>query len=236
MALKPTDLASIASQDQALTEALASARSRVPAPAMPPAPLRVRLKTSPVLRRVLPSAVVARRAVRRGRRAWKKDPKAREQALEAMRAVVGGTPRAGEVQRLAEAYLVERAVGETMFWQPWRAPAIDVRSQINLRAALSSGRGVLLSPCHTGPIYLTTSMVRAAGRLPFTVVAPWFFQAPSADKWGRRIAHWRRHAHRLGHGVVCSVGSFPVLVALLREGELVQLYFDMPGSTQTTFL
>ncbi len=237
MALEHRDTAAPSqSTDPALAAALAAARRRMPAPAMPPAPLRVRLRISPTLRRALPSTIVARRAVRRGHRAWRQDLKAREQALEAMRAIVGGTPRAGEVERLAEAYLVERAVGEAMFWQPWQAPLLDTRSRANLHATLRSGRGVLLSPCHTGPIYLTTSMVRAAGRMPFTVVAPWFFQEPSADKWGRRIAHWRRHAHRLGHGVVCSVNSFPVLQELLREGEVVQLYFDMPGSTQTPFL
>ena len=226
----------MALENNDLAEALAAARQRVPASAMPPAPLRVRLKTSPALRRVLPSAIVARGAAARGRAAWRKDPKAREQALEAMRAILGGTPRAGEVERLAREHLVERAVVEAMFWQPWQAPVLNAGSQTNLHAALRCGRGVLLSPCHTGPIYLNTSMVRAAGRIPYSVVAPWFFQEPSANKWGRRIAHWRRHAHRLQHGVVCSVGSFPVLEALLREGEVVQLYFDMPGSTQTLFL
>jgi lauroyl/myristoyl acyltransferase len=219
-----------------LERVLASARRPVQSPRMPAAPPRVRLKTSPLLRRLLPSALVARRAAARGRAAWERDPAAREQTLEAMRAILGGTTRAGEVERLARAHLVESKVNEALFWQPWQQPVLDTRSQANLHAALSSGRGVLISSCHTGPIFLTTSAISGAGRTPYTVAAPWFFQEPSADKWGRRIAHWRRQVHRLDHRAVCSVGSFPVLEALLRDGEVIQLYFDMPGSMQTHFL
>jgi lauroyl/myristoyl acyltransferase len=203
---------------------------------MPPAPLRVRLRTSPMLRRLLPSAVVARRAAARGRAAWRKDPQAREQTLTAMRAILGGTPRAGEAEELARAHLVESEITDALFWQPWQPPLLDARSQTNLHDALARGRGVLLSSCHTGPIFLAASAISAAGRTPYTVAAPWFFQEPSADRWGRRIAHWRLQVHRLDHRVLCSVGSFPLLEALLREGEVVQLYFDMPGSLRTSFL
>jgi lauroyl/myristoyl acyltransferase len=231
-----TNAPTATSHDTELAAALAVARSPLEAPRMPPAPLHSRLKTSPMLRRLLPSSIVARRAEARGRAIWEKDPEAREQALAGMRAILGGTTRAGEAQRLARAHLVEREVKDALFWQPWQPAGLDARSLTNLHTALSSGRGVLISSCHTGPIFLTTSVIAAAGRTPYTVVAPWFFQEPSADRWGRRIAHWRRQVHRLDHRVVCSVGSFPVLEALLREGEVVKIYFDMPGSLETRFL
>jgi lauroyl/myristoyl acyltransferase len=224
------------SEGDELAAAVAAARRPLHPLRMPSAPLRVRLKTSPLLRRMLPGEIAVRRAAARGRGAWEQDPAARTQALAAMRAIVGGTAQAGEVERLARAALIEQRINDALFWQPWSLASLDAQSHENLQTAFCSNRGVLVSSCHTGPIFLSTSVFSAAGRIPYSVAAEWFFQEPSADRWGRRIAHWHRQVARLEHRAVCSVGSYPVLRALLREGELVLIYFDMPGSLQTRFL
>ena len=36
--------------------------------------------------------------------------------------------------------------------------------------------------------------------------------------------------------MILSTGSFPILSALLKRGEVVFLFFDMPGSHETRFL
>jgi len=60
-----------------------------PPPRMPPATLRIRVKTSPWLRRVLPTRLVVARAVHRGQRIWEDSQLAREEALAMMKSAIG---------------------------------------------------------------------------------------------------------------------------------------------------
>ncbi|HEY7952326.1 MAG TPA: hypothetical protein VID70_05010 [Solirubrobacteraceae bacterium] len=219
-----------------LTAALAHARLPAQPPAVPPASLGVRLRTAPWLHRTLPARIAVRRAQRRGAQTWERYPDERERARAAMAAVVAGTERAGEVESLARRYMIESEVHRVLFWQPLRTADIDERSQAHLDAALTAGRGVLLSSCHTGPVFQTMSVVAARGRGSFCVAAPWFFEPPSHDYWGRRIARWWRIAAARREHVIPSTGCFPLLRALLGQGELVWLLFDMPGSRETRFL
>lgn len=218
-----------------LTAALAAARRPIEPPAMPSASFGVRLKTSSALRRLLPTPLVVRRAERRGRARWKSAGE-RERALAAMDAIVGGTARAGEVEELARRYLIEDEVHRALFWQPWKTASMDAASDANLRTALSAERGVLISACHLGPMFLYMSALDARGLVPYVASAPWFFQKPSEDLWGRRIARWWQGLQRRNERLVYSVGSFPVLRSLLEQGEVVLIYFDMPGSRRTPFL
>lgn len=219
-----------------LTAALARARLPTQPPAVPPASSGVRLRTSLWLHRMLPARLMVRRAQRRGAQTWARYPEERERARAAMAAVVAGTERAGEVDALARQHLIESEVHRVLFWQPLRTAGIDERSQAHLDAALATGRGVLLSSCHSGPVFQTMSVVAARGRGSFCVAAPWFFQAPSHDYWGRRIARWWRVAAARREHIISSAGCFPLLRALLGQGESVWLLFDMPGSRETPFL
>lgn len=204
-----------------------------PPPRMPPATLRIRVKTSPWLRRVLPTRLVVARAVHRGQRIWEDSQLAREEALAMMEAIVAGTTRADELTELARRQLIEREAANAIFWQPWVTPGIDTGSREQLREALSQPRGVLLSTCHVGPYAGATSIVRSLGHVPYSVAGPWYFEPPSHDLWGRRLAHWRKSQ---GTRLIRSTGSFATLLALLEGGETVYLFFDLPGSHRTRFL
>jgi lauroyl/myristoyl acyltransferase len=221
-----------------LAGALAHARRRLAPPQMPPAPLRVRLKTSPLAHRVLPKRLAVELAVARGQRLWKRNPAEREWALTMMRTIVAGTAQADEreIADLARRALIEREVNKALFWQPWTTAATDDRSSERLEKALSCGRHLLLSSCHLGPIFYSMSVVTSRGRSPYALAGPWFFEQPTPDYWGRRIARWWRGVAERGEHLVQSVGCFPVLEALLREGELVRIHFDLPGSRETRFL
>jgi lauroyl/myristoyl acyltransferase len=218
-----------------LEAAVALARRLPRRPAMPAVGLGLRLRTSPQIRALLPTALVIRRAAAKGRAAWR-NASDREGALATMDAILANTPRAGEVEELARRRLVESEAQRALYWQPWRTVSVDPTSASNLQRALSCERGVLLSSCHLGPYFLQMSALSSSARRPFAVSAPWFFEDPTPDYWGRRLARWRRGIYARDERLVCSAGSFPVVKAMLEDGEIVLSYFDMPGGTTTEFL
>ncbi|HWJ50750.1 MAG TPA: hypothetical protein VNR42_07005 [Solirubrobacteraceae bacterium] len=207
---------------------------RPPAPTrMPPASLALRLKTSLWVRALLPTGLVVRRAVLKAQRLWEQDEGTREDALAAMATVVTGTSQADSLMRVAREYVIEREANTALFWQPWDTPKLDAVSARRLREALDQSRGVLLSPCHVGPYQRITRVLLSMGHTPYTVYGPWFFEPPSPDYWGRRLARWRKGVHSR---LVVSKGSFSVLGALLERGDCVVVSFDMPGHRPTSFL
>ncbi len=216
-----------------LARALESVARRPTPPRMPSAAVGLRIKTSPLLRSVLPTRLAVARAERRGQELWEQHADVREDALAAMETVLAGTARAGELQELARAHVIESAVDKALFWaHPWSAK-LDALSALRLREALSGSRGVLLSSCHLGPHYRLQSAPAFAGRVTYTVPGPWFFEQPTPNHWGRRLARWRKG---MKSRPVPARGSFRVIQALLEEGEPVFLAFDMPGPRQTRFL
>ncbi len=210
--------------------------ARVPSP--PARASRARAEAgakATALRRVLPTRLLVQRAQTHAARAWETDPVSREQALAMMQAIVGGTSRAGELEQLACEHLVEQAAHRTLFWQPWKMPSMDSRSTENARTALSSDRGVLASTCHLGPIFLhfwPLSTMRTA----YAIAGPWFFEEPTSDYAGRRLARWRKGIEPRNERLLPSQGVFVQLRALLGQGELALMFFDMPGSRRTQFL
>jgi lauroyl/myristoyl acyltransferase len=201
---------------------------------MPVASLPTWVKTSPWLRRLLPTPLVFKMASRRGRARWERSPEDRENAVAAMETIVAGTPRAHELTELARAHLMGRVVDQALFWQPWRKLILDAQSMTRLHNALAQGRGVLLSLSHFGQYHrATTSGFWSVERVVYVVAGRSFFATPTADYAGRYLARWRKLNHS---PLVLSDGSFPVLQALLERGEIVVLYFDRPGGHATRFL
>lgn len=213
---------------------LAELRRPPPPPRMPAVSLPLRVKTSPSLRRLVPSRVVLKLARRRGEAKWKRSVQDREKALAGMETIIAGTPRAGELEELARAHLIEEVVDHALFWQPWRTLSIDAQSKARLLEAIGQDRGLLLSLCHTG-LYLraTATGVVPLGSVPYSVVGRSFYEKPTPDYPGRHLALFRK---RIRTWLVLSDGSFPMLKALLEQGEIVELYFDRPGGRETRFL
>lgn len=218
-----------------LDAALEVARRPVRPCPLPPAPLRVRLGTSPALRRMLPAAAAVARAQARGRALWDHDPAERARATAAMAAVAGGTSRAGDVQALAREHVVEGRVKEALFWRPWKVQPPDPGARELAAQALQTGRGVLLSTCHIGPYHANISVMARFGRTVYSATG-WATETPQAGYWGRRIAHRRSQAAARDERLLRARGSFALLERLLREGEVVSVFFGMPGSRQTMFL
>ena len=206
----------------------------VPKGKMPPAPLRIRLKTSTLLRRAVPTTLAVMRAESKAHRLWRTHTPTREHALEAVRAIVTGTSRESELEEISERHVVERQVWEALFWQPWRPPTVEGESLRRLREAQASERGVILSGVHVGPFFGVSFGLDTIGIRHFVVMGNWYYEKPSHDLWGRRTARWRIGLPELP--VVRPRGSYEVLAELLRGGETATLYFDLPGPHETRFL
>ena len=219
--------------DAELADAL-DALSRPPAPVrMPPVPLRLRVRTSPALRAVIPARLALARAERHARAAWEREDGEREDVIAAMEIAIGASARAHELEPLARARLIEVHIERALFWRPWPTMKIDAESAARVRSAFAAQRGLIASACHLGAYHRTTSAFAAMGYVPYAVSGAWFFERPSADYWGRRLARWRRG---IKSRPVLATKSYPVLRALLERGELVYNMFDVRGSQETRFL
>ena len=199
---------------------------------MPPAPLAIRVKTSPLLRGVVPARLAIGRAERRGQEIWERSAVEREQAIAAMERVLAGTPRAEQLPELARAWLIEEQVDRGRLAAPLVGQARRTVGR-DLQQALSADRGVLLSACHMGPYYRLQCVRQLDGPDTYLVPGAWFFEPPSSSYWGRRLARWRKGTRSR---LVPARGSFRIIQALLERGERVLLFFDMPGARETRFL
>ena len=175
---------------------------------------------------------MVQRAERRGRALWDRSPEQREHAIATMSAIVAGTARGGEVEELARRALIEREVDRVLFWRRWSC-RIDDRVGCVLGQTLSSGRGVVLSACHSGAHYFSMRALPAGH--------PSSTASSARGSWRRRATTTGGVASRAGAKARAAVrsrpvGSFPILAALLRRGERVYLLYDMPGAPRDSFL
>ncbi len=220
-----------------IPSALAAIRGPASAPAMPRADPRIMLLTSPALHRLLPGRLAVAMAEAYGSLLWRIRPAARERTRASMAAIVGATERAHEVEPLARRHLIERQVLKLLFWQPPQMEALmEPESLQRLRGAVASGRGVLLSGCHLGPFFEIVIPPFDGAPRNYRIGGDWFFAPLSADYAGRRLAHWWQKALARKSYMIPAGGCFPVIEALMRDGELVVIFFDIIGSRETTFL
>jgi lauroyl/myristoyl acyltransferase len=206
----------------------------LPKPRMPPASLRVRLKTSQPVRRLIPTPFVVRRAEAKGSRLWREHERTRAHALRTMAAVVTGTDREPELEALAARYVVESHAWNALFWQPWPMPRIEPTSLARLHQLHKRDRGLIFSACHWGPYYAKTLVLFQFDYRPYVVSGDWYFEEPTHDWWGRRHAAWARKTPNLP--LTRPKGSFDTLAAALERADEVMIYFDMPGRHETRFL
>lgn len=216
--------------------ALSQVERPLEAPRLPPASLNIRIKTARWLRRLLPTRLVVARSVRQGTILWERYDDVREHARTAIASILAGTARAGEVETLAREHVIEGAVHNALFWQPWKTAKLEPASAARLRGAFSTERGVLLSRCHMGPSFQSASVGAALGRTVYMVAGAWCFEEPTPNYWGRRVARTLQGYRSIGARAFPAPGSFALIRALLKRHEVVLIAFDVPGDHETLFL
>jgi len=217
------------------SELLAAARRVHAPPPMPDVSPALALLTSPTLHRLLPWPLIEALGRLPALALWHTRAQVRENARATMRAIVGGTERAGDAERLARAHVIEKHLLRLQFWQQPRSAGIDERSRENLRAALSSGRGVVLSSVHLGPYFdVGFPLMHLDDRPSYAVAGDWFFEPPQPNYQGRRLAFWWAKEQARNHHPLPR--SAETIQAMLAAGERVVLYFDIIGRRETVFL
>lgn len=196
-----------------------------------------RLRGSVLVRRFVPMALAValiRVAYRVG---LTRRPARLESSRAAMAAVVGGTPAESRLEELARRHPAAMAEGIELCWRPWLLDKIPVDHGERIAEARAAGRGVLICFTHFGPLNGRHSLRRWT--LPgYGPTGDWFYEAPPKGYFG----YWFEHCRALTRacedrvGLLPARGSYPVLAALLRQGELVSIAMDLPGSTATRFL
>jgi lauroyl/myristoyl acyltransferase len=153
-----------------------------------------------------------------------------------MAAIVGGTPRAGEVEKLARAHVVENFLRAELFWRVDRLGEIPVVGREHFEAAIASGRGILVSGIHLGLFFVGMEGIAEYGRVPYVVSGGWLLEPPAPGLPGYALEHWRTILRRRGVRVIATHRSFPLVRAVLEQGQVALVAFDMPGGTETRFL
>jgi lauroyl/myristoyl acyltransferase len=174
----------------------------------------------------LPAPVALALWRRRARRQWAL-PEARERARRAVRIAAAD---GADLDRLARAHLVENHIRHGLTYRPWQQAGrwLD-RGPID--AALATGRGVLASYCHLGPVPGITSSLRAVHPAPCAVVGAWMLSP--GDEAGRR---WRTALEDQGVTLIRADGGYAEIAEALLAGRVVSMAFDVPGSQPTSFL
>lgn len=156
-------------------------------------------------------------------------------AAASMSAVVGGTCAAAEAEKLAPAYIAAQARGWELTWRAWELARIPIRGLEHLTRARVSGRGLVISHCHLGPLGGWAALGREI-RPMHHPVGEWALHEPYPGYPGYQVEQRRRLFQEAGIALLPAAGAAFPLYKLLRRGEAVLLSMDAPGERRTEFL
>lgn len=200
---------------------------------MPPL---TRLQMAGVARRAYPAGVAVALARARAHRAWTSNPAMRSKALGGMELVVGKTPRAHEVEALAQRHLLETFKYEEMVWRPGLLSSLRIDHLDRLRQAMEGDAGVLLNFMHQGQFAAMGAALTREGISRSVLAGPNLFGEQRPDLKGALRGQLLKTMTANGAKILSAAGSFETAVGLLRAGEVVTVASDLPGSTPVRFL
>ncbi|MBN1091244.1 hypothetical protein JKP75_00710 [Blastococcus sp. TML/M2B] len=162
-------------------------------------------------------------------------PERLDASRAAMEAVVGGTCSEADIQRLARRHAVAQAQGEELAWRPWLLRRLPIRGAGHLTEAVASGRGVIVSFVHLGPLVGRAVLGRLlpTAHLP---VAEYLFQNNPPGYDGYRAERIRRILRASDYRILPAKGSGRALREVLGSAGIVMVAMDVPGPTPTDFL
>jgi lauroyl/myristoyl acyltransferase len=194
-----------------------------------------RLRASEALRRFVP-APLAMAALDLGHRlAARRDPQRLAQARATMEAVVGGTHRERDLDRLAVRHLSAWARGWELMWRPWLLASMPVEGAKALRD-LEPGRGVIFSVPHFGPLVGVAALPRVVGPVHAAVGEHMVAAEAPAGYHGYQNEQVRKVLRDFGFRMVRAMGSARTFTEVLEGGGRVLINLDVPGKAPVRFL
>jgi len=191
--------------------------------------LMARLNCTPALHRVVPTPAAVALARVRARCEWRLSPSRREQMRERARAVAAPGTKDADVEALARKVLREQCVQTELSWRPWDARRMAVHGIEHLDAARASGRGTILVNVHAGPFLNLVHAIAARGHKVYLSGGRSLDEPPLSGHDGLWTKTQNAMIEDAGCRWVRRGGSYELVEALLRRGELAWMSFDARG-------
>ena len=219
---------------------MSGAQRSLPAAAWSPRPVPwggvlARLRASVRARRLLPTSVTLLGIDLLYGLVWRMSRLRMAETSALVDTIVAGTPAETRLPELARRYVAARARGWELTWRSWELARIPIRGRWRIEQARSTGRGMLISHAHLGPLAGWVAL----GELLPTMLAPqgdWLLDDPRPGYHGYQVERWRRLYHDAGIRLIHATGSALTVYHTLRRGGAVLLAMDVPGTRRTTFL
>ena len=160
---------------------------------------------------------------------WQLREGRRARALQHMGRLLGGTAREAEVPELARRSVLHRRGLEYLLWNPRFCVSAPIDGGEILRAAQAGGTGVLVAHSHLCWIAPQVYALSAQGYVDAIVMARDDPPTELQRLYQRVFDDW--HVE-----VIDAARSFERILTRLREGRVVQIAVDVPGSTPCLFL
>lgn len=150
------------------------------------------------------------------------------------------TPLAGTEEAVARRSVVEWYRCAELFWRPWLMRRGEIRGIEHLEAARAEGRGIAGVFPHFGIPYAQFPIMRRYGVDAWVIASPRHYEDLGDGYDARMTRRGKAYVDMLGPGraIVRLPGqaAFDCALQTLRDGALVSVAFDLPGSTPTPFL
>src|ERR1051325_6854108 len=144
------------------------------------------------------------------------------------------TPLAGTEEDVARRSVVEWYSCAELFWRPWLMRRGEIRGMEHLEAARATGRGIVAVFPHFGIPYAQFPIMRRYGIDAWVIASPRHYEDLGDGYDARMTCQGRAYVDMLepGRAIVRRPGeaAFDSALRALRDGELVSVAFDLPGS------
>jgi lauroyl/myristoyl acyltransferase len=157
------------------------------------------------------------------------------EAITSMDAIVGGTPAEAELVALARAHVAAQARGWELTWRPWELERIPIRDAARIDAVRATGRGLVISHTHLGPLAGWVPLGRLLRPL-YHPAGDWVVHSPPPGYNGYQLEQRRRLYREAGIELIHALGSAMTLYKTLTRGGAALLTMDAPGDRRTEFL
>jgi lauroyl/myristoyl acyltransferase len=195
-----------------------------------------RARASVRLRRLVPAPVAMAALDLAQWLAVRRNPARLDAARAAIDAVVGGTPREADAERLAFRHLCAWSHGWELMWRPWLLRGMPVVGAEHL-AGIEAGRGILFTTPHFGPLVGTAQLPALVGGPVHAAVGDHLVAAELPRGYnGYQTEQLRRLLRDCGFAPVRALGSARTFTRVLENGGRVLLNLDVPGKTPVRFL